>query len=141
MPSARFITRLLPTALLPMGTATAAETPPTSELAASIGQMLFGLAIVIAVLLACLWVIKRLSAPRGSATALKVLGAVPVGSRERVVLVALGSKVLALGVTPGSVRTLHVMEASEWPDNTAVPAIPSGKQFTDWLKQSLERKP
>ncbi len=133
---------MLPAALFPMGVATAAETTTTSELAAGIGQMLFGLTIVIALLLACLWVIKRLSAPRGSAAALKVLGAVPIGSRERVVLVALGSKVLALGVAPGSVRTLHVMEASEWPDDAAaVPTAPAGRQFADWLKQSLERKP
>ncbi len=102
--------------------------------------MLFGLGIVIALLLACLWAIKRLSAPRGNMAALKVLGAVPVGPRERVVLVALGGKVLALGVTQNSVNTLHVMSADELPDVLpATPAAPAGRQFADWFRQSLER--
>jgi hypothetical protein len=37
--------------------------------------MLFGLAVVIALLFACLWLIRRLSAPRGGGAAIKVLGA------------------------------------------------------------------
>ena len=91
---------------------TAAVTPPlpagtaTPELGASVLQMLFGLAVVIALLFACLWLIRRLSAPRGGGAAIKVLGAAAVGPRERVVLVELGEQVLVLGVAPGSVSPL-----------------------------------
>ena len=45
--------------------ALAAPGTATPELGASVLQMLFGLAVVIALLFACLWLIRRLSAPRG----------------------------------------------------------------------------
>ncbi|WP_162851765.1 flagellar biosynthetic protein FliO [Azoarcus indigens] len=113
---------------------------PTTDLTSNVGQMIFGLVIVIALLVVCLWLIKRLGAPRGSAAALKVLGAAPVGPRERVVLVELGEKVLVLGVAPGNVRTLHVMGKDELPPAAAGgPAAFAGKDFAGWLKQSLER--
>lgn len=113
---------------------------PTADMASNVGQMIFGLVIVIALLVVCLWLIKRLGAPRGSAAALKVLGAAPVGPRERVVLVELGEKILVLGVAPGNVRTLHVMDKEELPPAAAGgPAAFAGKDFAGWLKQSLER--
>ncbi|MBS0510628.1 MAG: flagellar biosynthetic protein FliO [Proteobacteria bacterium] len=104
--------------------------------------MAFGLAVVIALLFACLWVIRRLSAPRGSAaSALKVLGAVAVGPRERVVLVGLGDKVLVLGVAPGQVRTLHVLQADELPTLAGgTAAAASMKDFPAWLRQAMERR-
>ncbi|QDF99790.1 flagellar biosynthetic protein FliO [Azoarcus sp. DD4] len=105
--------------------------------------MLFGLAVVIALLLGCLWLLKRLAAPRGAASALKVLGAAPVGPRERVVLVEVGSEVLVLGVAPGNVRTLHIIPAASLPADAAAggaPSILAGKDFSAWLKHSLERR-
>lgn len=119
-----------------------AASPPGPDLAVGLLQMAFGLAVVIALLFACLWVIRRLSAPRGSAaSALKVLGAVAVGPRERVVLVGLGEKVLVLGVAPGQVRTLHVLQGDELPalvGGTAAAA--SMKDFPAWLRQAMERR-
>lgn len=118
-----------------------ASVAPASDLAGSLGQMVFGLTVVIAVLVACLWVIKRLSSPRGAAGMLKVLGATAVGPRERVVLVEAGAKVLVLGVAPGSVRTLHVMDRSELPTvrDEAMTGAPAG-DFSAWLRKSLDRR-
>lgn len=115
---------------------------PAPDLAGNVGQMLFGLAVVIALLLGCLWALKRLAAPRGAASALKVLGAAPVGPRERVVLVEVGSEVLVLGVAPGNVRTLHIIPAASLPADAGggAPSILAGKDFSGWLKQSLERR-
>ncbi len=118
----------------------AASPPATPDLAASLIQMVFGLAVVIALLLACLWAIRRLSAPRGGSAAIKVLGAAAVGPRERVVLVALGEKVLVLGVAPGNIRTLHVMPADELPAVDPARAGAGGKDFSGWLKQAMERR-
>ena len=114
----------------------------TPELGASVLQMMFGLAVVIALLFACLWLIRRLSAPRGGGAAIKVLGAAAVGPRERVVLVELGEQVLVLGVAPGSVTRLHDMKRSELPlpADTAGIAAPAGKAFAAWLKQATERR-
>ena len=116
--------------------------PPLPDLAGSLGQMLFGLVIVIALLLACLWLIKRLAAPRNAAGTVKVLGATAVGPRERVVLVEVGPRVLVLGVAPGNVRTLHVMDASDFPASGNPPeTVATGaNDFSAWLKKSLERR-
>lgn len=112
------------------------------ELGASVLQMMFGLAVVIALLFACLWLIRRLSAPRGGGAAIKILGAAAVGPRERVVLVELGEQVLVLGVAPGSVTRLHDMKRSELPlpADAAAASGPGGKAFAAWLKQATERR-
>jgi len=115
---------------------------PAADLAGSLGQMLFGLVVVIALLIACLWAIKRLSQPRNAAGVLKVLGATAVGPRERVVLVETGPKVLVLGVAPGSVRTLHVMDAADFPSEPAANAAGAAANgdFSAWFRKALERR-
>jgi flagellar protein FliO/FliZ len=134
-------------ALAAPGAGTSAATTPLTtgaavpELGASVLQMMFGLAVVIALLFASLWLIRRLSAPRGG-TAIKVLAAAAVGPRERVVLIELGEQVLVLGVAPGSVTRLHDMKRSELPVpvNAGGTNAPGGKAFAAWLKQATERR-
>ncbi len=114
--------------------------PGNTDLAGSLGQMAFGLAIVVGVLLICLWLLKRVAAPRGSARGLRVLGAAPVGPRERVVLVEVGGKVLVLGVAPGRVNMLDTLQ----PDQLAAlhasadTATPGG--FAGRLKAMMEAR-
>lgn len=116
----------------------AAEAMP--DLASGIGQMLGGLAVVIVVLLASLWLIKRLAAPRGAAAGLKVLGGVSIGSRERVVLVEVAGKVLVLGVASASVTTLHTLDAAALEHMAPPPSPAGGGEFSRWLKTSLEQR-
>jgi flagellar protein FliO/FliZ len=121
-----------------------ASTPAAPDLAASLGQMAFGLAVVIVLLFASLWLLRRLSAPRGNGAALKVLGAAAVGPRERVVLVEVGDEVLVLGVAPGQVTKLHELSRDELAAaqgsaaTSADAAHPRG--FASWLKQAVEHR-
>ncbi|HEX4376982.1 MAG TPA: flagellar biosynthetic protein FliO [Steroidobacteraceae bacterium] len=57
----------------------------------------------------------------GTTGGLAVLGQLPVGPRERAVLIRVGQQQLLLGVAPGQVRTLHVFDdpASATPAPTA----------------------
>jgi flagellar protein FliO/FliZ len=123
---------------LPLAAHAQGTTAPVPELGGGLGQMLFGLAVVIAILFATLWVLKRLSVPRGGNVPLNILGATAVGPRERVVLVELAGKVLVLGVTQSSVQTLHVLDAAELPP--AAPQASTGRDFSAWLRQSVERR-
>ena len=41
---------------------------------------------------------------------LKIIGGISMGSRERVVLLQVGSEQLLVGVSPGRINTLHVLE-------------------------------
>ncbi|MDX9700875.1 MAG: flagellar biosynthetic protein FliO [Rhodocyclaceae bacterium] len=140
-PSSPFFFPLACTLILCVGAmpASSLAAEPTPSLATSFGQMIFGLAVVIAMLLASLWLIKRLSGPRGGAGSLRLLGGVAVGSRERVVLLQVADKVLVVGVTSASVNTLHVLEASALPEPSEPPAG-AAPEFNRWLKQAMDKR-
>ncbi len=100
--------------------------------------MVFGLILVLALLLGTLWLLKRISQPRGAAAGLmRVVAGVAVGTRERVVILELGNSWLVLGVAPGQVTTLAEIPRQEVPtaaDNAC------RKRLSAWLKQVIERR-
>lgn len=101
-------------------------------------QMILGLSVVLVMLVGTLWVMKRLSAPRGGASnLLRVVGGTAVGPRERVVLVEVGTNWLVLGVAPGRVSALAEMPRQEL---AASPAGETPKDFQGWLKQIIDRR-
>jgi len=142
----RSLILLAPLPALAQSADTATKTLPSSaiggstDLAGSVGQMFFGLAVVIVVLVACLWLLKRLAAPRGSARGLRVLGAAPVGPRERVVLVEVGQKVLVLGVAPGQVTTLDTLDPAQLGSLKPAPESTEPGGFAQRLKQMVEAR-
>lgn len=74
-------------------------------------QVTLGLFAVLAMILATAWIVRRTGAVRGIAGGqLRVLGALSMGQRERVVLIQVGETQLLVGIAPGQVRTLHVLE-------------------------------
>jgi len=74
-------------------------------------QMFFGLAAVVALIIGLAWVMRRLGGVPGSAAgSLRVLAGLSMGTRERVVLIQVGETQLLIGVAPGRVQTLHVLE-------------------------------
>ena len=129
------LSRLLPwVAAVPrLAMAADARTP---ELGATLLQMLLGLGVVLLLLFASLYLLKRLTAPRGSAAGLlRVVAGTAIGTRERVVVLEVGDNWLVLGVTPGSVTTLMQLPRSQLPSQT-----PPGKDFGGWLKQVMDRR-
>jgi flagellar protein FliO/FliZ len=80
------------------------------SLMSTVGGLLFVLAIIIG----GAWLFKRYSQlPIGGKGIVRVLGGVSVGTRERVVVVEVENQRLLLGVAPGQVRTLHILQGSE----------------------------
>jgi len=114
---------------LPTATAMAAEegARAASKLAAPGAsqaiEAVAGLAVVLALIVALGWAVRRFGRlPTGSKGAVRILGGVALGARERAVLVAVGQTRLLLGVAPGQVRTLHVL-----PDEPETPADFAGE--------------
>lgn len=58
----------------------------------------------------------------GTNSVLEVLGQLPLGTRERAVLIRVGERQLLIGVAPGNVRTLHVFDDLVVPATTRGPA-------------------
>ncbi len=106
----------------------------------SLLQVLLGLGIVLAVIAGTAWLLKRLGPGQTSpAGAMRVVGGVAIGPKERVVLVDVGDTRLVLGVAPGHVSTLHQMPRPA--DEPASPEIaPLANLFEDKLQGLLRRK-
>lgn len=103
---------LLPLPLL-AETATKAETFARPEPFSLLGMlnMVLGLVVVIALILGLAWVLRKYGRlPVTNQVEMKVLGGLSLGTRERAVLVQIEGKRLLLGVAPGRVATLHVMD-------------------------------
>jgi flagellar protein FliO/FliZ len=82
-------------------------------------QMLAGLAVVIAAIGGCAWLARRAGFAQASGGQLmKVVSAMPVGAKERVVIVELGEQWLVLGIAPGRVSTLATLPRGTLPEAT-----------------------
>ena len=102
--------------------------------AANLLQLTFGLLVVLAAIVGSAWLLRRYGRLQsGAAGALRVIGGLSMGPRERVVLIQVGAQQLLLGVAPGSVQMLHVLAEP-------VPEIshPIGKsKFAEQLGKAL----
>ena len=105
-------------------------------------QLLFGLGVVIILLFASLWLLKRLSAPRGEAAGmLRVVSGIAVGTRERVVVVEIAGNWLVLGVAPGRVTALAEMPRGSVPPAPAAAGSSAGSHdFAGRLRQMFDRR-
>lgn len=71
----------------------------------------FGLLLIIGLIFGISWFVKRFS--QGSFTGnshLKIIATMPLGTRERIVLVDAGGQQLLLGITPTHINTLHAFD-------------------------------
>ena len=90
----------------------APQTAPAAHAGAlgGLGQVTLALLLVLGAVFALAWVLKRargFSSRTGSA--LDVLAQVPLGQKERAVLIKVGATQILLGVAPGRVNTLYVL--------------------------------
>jgi len=142
IPASARICRAAGAALLMLGScgwASAAEsaaTPvATSPLVGTL-QMLLALGVVLGAIAATAWVLRRMAPGQvGGAGNLRVVAAVAVGPKERVVLVDIGETRLVLGVATGQVNLLHEMPR---PTEDDVPqSIPVLPPFVEKLKEMM----
>jgi flagellar protein FliO/FliZ len=90
----------------------APQTAPATHAGAlgNLGEVTLALLLVLGVVFALAWVLKRVRT-FGSrvGSALDVLAQVPLGPKERAVLIKVGGTQILLGVAPGRVNTLYVL--------------------------------
>lgn len=78
--------------------------------AASLVKLVVGLVGVVAAVLLFSRVLSRTSLVASGHDKFKVLASLPVGARERIVLMQAGDRQIVVGVAPGRVNTLHVLD-------------------------------
>jgi len=94
------------------------------NMAGNLIQTTLGLLVVLLVIAAAAWAFKRFGNVHvGAQGRMKIIGGISLGTRERAVLLQVGDQQLVIGVSPGRVQTLHVLDkpvlAEESPVNTA----------------------
>lgn len=86
---------------------------PTADGSSPI-RVIFGLLLVLAVIGAFAWVLKRMNyAKIGGQSVAKIVGGVNVGARERVVVVEVAGHWIVTGVTAGQINSLASFKLSE----------------------------
>jgi flagellar protein FliO/FliZ len=103
----------------------------------SLARMGLGLFAVVFLIVAMAWGMRRMGGvPGTSAGALRVLGGLSMGTRERVVLIQVGDTQLLLGVAPGRVETLYVLDEPIAQSDAAKPGM---SNFAANLTAALNR--
>ncbi len=112
--------------------------PPGSIIAAeSMTKMITGLILVLVIIIAIAWLLKRFAIIPTTATGhIKIVAATSVGQRERVVIVEVDETWLVLGVTPGQVNKLHKLDKKPSNTDAQQPKQSSG-QFSVELGKSI----
>ncbi|EGF33766.1 Flagellar biosynthesis protein fliO [Oxalobacteraceae bacterium IMCC9480] len=118
---------------------TTAAPASTSTSPGSMLQVMVGLILVLGLLIAVAWSMKKMGAGKHAAAgALKIVGGVSVGNRERILVVEVADQWIVVGVTPTSINALSTMPKQEGVELSAV--APLAKNFSDWLKQTIDKR-
>lgn len=100
-------------------------------------QILTALAGVIALIVVAAWLMRRMGNVTGQRNEqLRVVAALSMGARERVVLMQVGEQQLLLGVAPGRIQTLHVLDQPLDMASSSRPVT----AFQDRLKKIMSRE-
>jgi len=140
----RGIGLVIPVWLVPVLTALAAEpaagvASPLASEPVGVGnyvQMVLGLILVIGLIIGLAWLTRRMGNFRGGvAGSLKLLGGLSLGQRERVVLLQVGETQLLLGVAPGRINTLHVLDKPLETGEGVAANVSFAKRLQDVIRQ------
>ncbi len=76
-----------------------------------LGQIVLSLVMILVIIFFAAWLLKRFSAfPGGASGHLRVLGALSVGQREKIVLIQAGKEQIVVGVTTSRITLLSKLE-------------------------------
>jgi flagellar protein FliO/FliZ len=116
-----------------------ASAPATGSLL----QTILALLLVLGLLLGLAWFLKRYG-PRamGASANVKLVGALNIGGRERIMVVEVGDQWIVVGASPGRVNALATMPRQEGAEAQATLAAhtPGAASFGDWLKNTIDKR-
>ena len=110
----------------------------TTSTAGNLMQVTLGLMVVLGLMAAAAWALRRFNMAKGhNAAQIKIIGGVSVGNRERVMVVEIADQWIVVGVAPGRVNALATMAKQE---TTIIPDAAPSKNFSSWLAQTIEKR-
>lgn len=118
----------------------AAELPQPFAASGGLLGVTINLLLVLIAIVVLAWVFRRVQGVgQPAAGALQVKATLPLGPRERILLLQVGEEQIVVGASGGGLRTLHVLEQPlrDAPDEVTS-ALPS---FRDRLAKAMGRAP
>ncbi len=110
----------------------------SSQISGQILQLLLGLLLVIGLIFLLAWLVRRIqqSLPvKGSQQVICLLASQALGPRDRLLLVQVGKEQILLGLTPGTIVPLHVLQE---PVEISAPATHLSTAFAQRLAKALK---
>jgi flagellar protein FliO/FliZ len=121
-----------------------ADAPKAAVRAVAAGDIAawgIGLLAVLSLFLLCIWGVSRLNGLTVRAGKMRVVGGLSLGMREKVMLLQVGKKQLILGVTPGRIETLLVLEGDDCLLREDAGPAANGSGFAQKLMQAMKTRP
>ena len=104
---------------------------PASPIGGALMETAIGLLLVLALILGLAWLLRRFGKlPLAGKGMVSIVGGVSLGPRERAVILQVGETRLLVGVAPGRVQTLHVLQ----------PETLSAESFSGQLHAQIQRE-
>ena len=111
--------------------------------AGSLLQTIFALVFVLALLIGLAWFMKRYGPKTlGGNSKMRVVSSLNLGGRERIVLVEVADQWIVVGASPGRINALATLprQEGEPPQLAAAQHGPAAANFSEWLKQTIEKR-
>ena len=106
----------------------------------SMVQMLLALTVVVLIIVGLAIFIKRFSlAPGSSSGTIKILGGLPLNSKDRLLLIQVGDEQILISASPGRIGKVHDLRAPLDPEQIRVATKSDGNSFNNLLNQMLNR--
>ena len=132
-----------PAAALPAIPPGAPMTMAPASSAGSLLQTIFALVFVLALLIGLAWFMKRYGPKTlGGNSKMRVVSSLNLGGRERIVLVEVADQWIVVGASPGRINALATLprQEGEPPQLAAAQHGPAAANFSEWLKQTIEKR-
>ena len=76
-----------------------------------VAQILISFLVVIGFIFFMAWLMRRSGRfGYGSGQVIKIISSMPLGMREKILVIVVGGANIVVGVAPGQIRTLHVLD-------------------------------
>ena len=109
--------------------------------AESLIQVLIALILVVLIIFALSFVLKKFNMlPGGSSGLIKIVDAISLGSKDRLLLVQVGDDQMLISASPGRISKLHKLTASVVPEQISSTENPEKSGFSNILDLVISRR-
>lgn len=97
-------------------------------------KLTLGLVAVVAIIFFFAWLAKRLNLTQQSQSGiLRIVAGLPVGTRDRIVLLQVGEEQILLGLSPGRMEKLHTLAQPISVEENSATVTPFAKKLNDLM--------